>query len=196
MKATLALFDFDGTITRHPGYDFLVFTHGWGRFFLNIVLLMPTLILHVLRAIPRDEAKRRLLARFYAGWTSQHMQQKSDVFAKMIIPRIARVSALERLAWHKSEGHRVIVVTASVEDWLVPWCAQQGIELLGTQMATADDVYTGALVGRNCRAAEKERRIREHVDLDDYAEIYAYGDTRGDTEMLALATRPFFRYFK
>ena len=67
--------------------------------------------------------------------------------------------------------------------------------VLCTELETSDGVYTGRLVGPNCRAAHKETRIRQWcsesgVDLD--AIHYAYGDSRGDTEMMALASHPIF----
>jgi phosphatidylglycerophosphatase C len=56
----------------------------------------------------------------------------------------------------------------------------------------ADGRLTGRLVGANCRGAEKARRVRAWLSehgLDD-AELWAYGDSAGDDELLALADRP------
>lgn len=47
----------------------------------------------------------------------------------------------------------------------------------------------------NCHGIEKVNRIRNAVDLSNYDDIYAYGDSKGDSGMLDLATRRFYRSF-
>ena len=41
------------------------------------------------------------------------------------------------------------------------------------------------------RRYKRAKRIKEKIDLDQYDMVYAYGDSRGDREMLALADEPF-----
>ena len=41
---------------------------------------------------------------------------------------------------------------------------------------------------------EKARRISSQFDLSRYPEVYAYGDTSEDLEMLALAHRKYHRW--
>ena len=53
----------------------------------------------------------------------------------------------------------------------------------------------GAFAGPNCRGEEKVRRLRAAYG-DDVRLAAAYGDTSGDTEMLAIADEPGFRVFK
>lgn len=36
----------------------------------------------------------------------------------------------------------------------------------------------------------------EHYDVAAYTEIHAYGDSRGDAELLALASKRFFKPFR
>jgi len=55
------------------------------------------------------------------------------------------------------------------------------------------DKHNGRLTGRyrhrECTGMEKARRISSQFDLSRYPEVYAYGDTSEDLEMLALAHR-------
>jgi phosphatidylglycerophosphatase C len=55
---------------------------------------------------------------------------------------------------------------------------------------------TGRISGLNCHGQEKVRRIKESFPLDQYQEIYAYGDTSGDKPMLDLATHRFYKPFR
>ena len=57
------------------------------------------------------------------------------------------------------------------------------------------NLVTGRLDGPNCRGPEKLRRLHEWLrgeELSDRAEIWAYGDSAGDRELLAGASRSFF----
>ena len=58
----------------------------------------------------------------------------------------------------------------------------------------ADGRCTGALVGGNCRGPEKVRRLHAWLDAHhggrDAVELWAYGDSPGDRELLAAADRP------
>jgi len=60
------------------------------------------------------------------------------------------------------------------------WCREQGLDLLGTRLQVVDGQLTGRIDGENCRGPEKVRRIYSKYNSDDYAKIYAYGDTEGD----------------
>jgi HAD superfamily phosphoserine phosphatase-like hydrolase len=85
-------------------------------------------------------------------------------------------------------------VSASADLWLKDWCTQEGIaDLLATQLEVVNGVLTGNLASANCRGPEKVRRIQELLDIRDYERIFAYGDSSGDQEMLALAHEAWYR---
>jgi phosphoserine phosphatase len=52
------------------------------------------------------------------------------------------------------------------------------------------------LQGENCRAAEKVRLLQALPGALEDDEVYAYGDSDGDTEMLAAADHPAFKPFR
>lgn len=115
------------------------------------------------------------------------------------VERYVRPKALWRLAWHRERGDHVTVVSASVREWLAPWCTLHGIDtLLATEMADVGGILTGCLAGKNCRGAEKVRRIRGYFGDSLPSPLFAYGDSDGDTEMLALAPelQRFFKPFR
>ena len=59
-----------------------------------------------------------------------------------------------------------------------------------TELEQVDGLYTGALIGRNCRRAEKRERLQAwlaEAGLPESSVVYAYGDSAGDTELLAMA---------
>ena len=113
----------------------------------------------------------------------------------MNIKGTVKESAAGEIKKHLENGADVSLVSASPEDWLWPFTEEYGINLIATRLEVKDGVYTGNIVGANCRKAEKVRRVREVYDLEKYSDIYAYGDSAGDYEMLKISNHPHFRYF-
>jgi phosphatidylglycerophosphatase C len=98
-------------------------------------------------------------------------------------------------------GHRTVFVSASLASYLDPLAQSLGVERAlctdvaidaGEGDAGDDAVYADRLAGPNCRAEEKLVRLRRWLDDEDIgeAEIWAYGDSRGDRELLAAAHHP------
>ena len=87
-------------------------------------------------------------------------------------------------------------MTASPETTVAPFARRLGADaLLGTLLTfDAQDLVTGAFDTPNCRGEEKVRRLREAYG-DDLRLTAAYGDTSGDTEMIAIAEEKGFRVF-
>jgi phosphoserine phosphatase len=68
--------------------------------------------------------------------------------------------------------------------------------VLCTELEVAEGRVTGRLANNNCNGEEKLRRIKAELALEEYSEIYAYGDSSGDTAMLSIATQPHFKPFR
>jgi phosphatidylglycerophosphatase C len=100
------------------------------------------------------------------------------------------------LQWHRSQGHRILIVTASLEVWLKPWCTEINVELIATKMECENGLVTGEFGSKNCHGQEKVNRIKAVLEIAQYTSIYAYGDSTGDTEMLALADIAEYKPFR
>jgi phosphatidylglycerophosphatase C len=115
-------------------------------------------------------------------------------FALDVLPSALRPDALERIRWHRQQGDRVMVVSGALDVYLAHWCRQHGLDLLCSRLETRGGVLTGRYRGAQCVGAEKSRRIREVLDLNEFPVIYAYGDTHEDLDMLRLAHRRYYRW--
>ena len=192
----IAFFDLDHTITsRDTLIEFLKFTHGKFRFYLNFICLSPILVLYKVKIVPNWKAKIILLSLFYKGWQQDKLKELGSRFAREKMPALVYERALTKIRWHLSEGHRVVIVSASVDLWFQSWCKQLGLELLSTELTFADGVFNGTYSRPNCYGIEKVKRIREKYDLSCYDKIYAYGDSRSDQFMMELAHESFFKPF-
>ena len=193
---SLALFDFDGTLTIKDSFlEILKYHRGNSGFWAKMFLLSPILIAFKLGFFPNFKAKEKVFKSFFGGMNQADFQELCDSFANHQLPKIIREEAIKKLRFHQQEGHRVIVVSASAENWLSLWCMQHGVELLGTRLEVINEKITGQIDGKNCHGPEKVNRIRDFLDPSEYESIYAYGDSSGDKEMLEFATDPFYRKF-
>ena len=196
MQKTLALFDIDGTLTTADTM-FAYARHAVGpvRFITGLIVLSPMLVLARLGLIDPGTAKGRMLRWMFRGRSRTQLEAAAQSFLVDVLPAILRPAGIERLQRYRDDGHTVMFVSASLDLWLTPFAEQQGIPLLCTPTGWSGDDFTG-LAGPNCRGPEKVRRVKAQVNPSDYAVIAAYGDSSGDTELLALATEPHFKPFR
>ena len=192
----LALFDFDGTIsTRDSFVQFLQQAVGQVRFAVCMTMLLPRVTAYKLELYPNYRLKEDVLIRLFSDWPLERLQRHVREYDRNVLPGIIRAGAMERIAWHKKKGDAVVIVSASLEVIVQPWCQRNDLALLATQLEVIDNRVTGRLKGRNCWGREKVHRVRSRYDLDEVDDIYAYGDSKGDRAMLEMASHSFYRPF-
>ena len=193
----LVLFDFDGTITTRDSLaDFIQYATGRFTYYLGLLALSPMLAFYKLNLIPNHIAKQKLIAHYFKGWDADHFKKLADRYSLEQIDRITRPKALEKIRWHQEQGHKVVIVSASMECWLKGWCEKNNLDLIATRLEVRDSKLTGKFATRNCHGIEKANRVREAYDPSLCDHIYAYGDSRGDQELLALADESFYKPFR
>lgn len=192
----IVAFDFDGTLTIRDSFtEFLRWRAGAGGWALGLVRMAPAVATYA-RDRDRGRIKAASVREFLKGVPRAQLEQDADAFAGQVWPGFMRYDALAVWKeWGAKGAHRVIV-TASPETTVAPFARRLGAEaLLGTPLLfDGDDRVTGAFASPNCRGEEKVRRLRA-VYGEDVRLAAAYGDTSGDTEMLAIADAPGFRVF-
>ncbi|QOW22029.1 HAD family hydrolase [Lysobacter avium] len=190
---TLALFDFDGTITtRETMPDFLRCSISPARLILGQLLLAPLIVGYRLGLVSGTSVRRAIVRFGYTGTTVAALRAHGQEFARNFLPATVRPEMMHRISWHKAQGHKVVVVSGGLDTYLAPWCRQHGLELICSALQEHDGVLTGRYVGEQCVLKEKARRVRERYDLVNFSEIYAYGDTPEDKDLLSLATRRYY----
>jgi len=189
----IVCFDFDGTLTFRDSFvSFLFYGAGWCRFTLGGLVLLPYAIGFKLGFISSHRAKEVTLSHFFAGQSRQKLQLLAEAFANDVVPGLLRPKGLERIEWHRSQEHHLVLVSASLDLWLEPVARKLGMKLICTRLRYVDGEFSGEIDGTNCYGPEKERKILERYPGIDYA----YGDTRGDHEMMNMAQTAFFKPFR
>jgi len=201
-RRVVAAFDFDGTITdRDTLVPFLVLAFGRARVAAAFAALAFTGMGYLLRRVTIDEFKRRVLMRLVAGVPTQRLRALGPVHARAI-EEWMRPAALHRIAWHRSKGHELVLVSSTLDVYLTPVGLALGFDqVLCTRLQARADAagirrFTGALEGADCTGAEKLRRLTAWLGTRDGVELHAYGDSAGDRDLLAAADTAHYRPFR
>ena len=191
-------FDFDGTYTLSDSLPlFLKWAFGKRCYWWGVLLCLPWIVLFKLRLLHGGQAKERLIGHFVKGMPQEKFQALGRDFAAHYQPTLTRPEAEHAMRRALDSGDQVMVVTASVIDWVKPWFQGRDVTVLATEMEVdADGRLTGRFATPNCNGAEKWRRIVEAVPDIEQRELVAYGDSGGDRVMLAHADRAYLRDFK
>ncbi len=195
-KQTVAAFDFDGTFIRADSMTpYLRLFYSRREMFRIGRSVLPYLVGYQLGRVPRRQAKEFLLTQFLGGKTVEELEQKAQILADTVLPSRIRPKALEKLRWHQEQGHRCVLVTASLTLWTKAFAHKYGLDLVATLPEVIDGKFTGRLQGTNNYGPEKVRRLEALIPPETIEFLYAYGDTSGDRELLARADEGLYRPF-
>ncbi|MGX3044419.1 HAD family hydrolase [Helicobacter sp. T3_23-1056] len=195
----IAFFDFDGTISCGDSlWLFVAHIVGRKKLFLGVASRVHILLGYALGFISNTQAKQALSAKFFSQIPASDFRQHCLDFLPTL-ESICKDSALARIEWHKKRGDIVVVVSASFEEYISVICENLGVGCIATQLEVQNGVLSGRFASKNCYGVQKVERIKQKYDLSKYSEIYVYGDSGGDKEMLGLASdeaHRFYKYFK
>lgn len=187
----VAAFDFDETITRRDTLvPFLQYVAGRRRLASALARHAPTGARGLRASELRDRYKEQVLATLLRGRDADEVAAAGLAYARTL-PRGFRRESLDRIERHRRAGHELVIVSASLVYYLRPIAADLGFsDVIAVDMEVGPDGrLTGTLVGPNVRKAEKAVRLAAWLGDSPY-ELWAYGDSSGDEELLAMAHHP------
>jgi HAD superfamily hydrolase (TIGR01490 family) len=185
----IAAFDLDGTLVRGDTFiPFLGKVVGAAKL-ARIGARYGHEMVSAYRKMGRDGAKAVVLSRSLAGRPETEVREAGEKYGTHLLDRV-RPYMRERLDWHAAQGHRRILVSASLAIYLEPFGRAAGFDaVIATALEVGDDgLLTGRMAGANVRGAEKASRLQALIEAD--SDIWAYGNSAGDVELLALARYP------
>ena len=188
----LALFDLDGTITRHD--TLLPYVLGFLRSHLGrapgLLRPVPTLVSFALKRADRGDLKSALIRGTLGGCTRAELDAWTARFVPHLIARGASPDALACIARHRAQGDVLVLMSASVDLYVPAIGRALGFaETFCTPLRWQGERLDGALAGPNCRGAEKARRLKELRGRYPGLRVTAYGNGVSDLGHLCLADR-------
>ena len=201
MKKKIYCFDFDGTLTTSDTLlEFITYAKGRGRFLMVFLMYSPLLVLMTLHLYPNWKAKQQIFAHLFAGMRIEKFDALCRGFAEES-QHLLRPKGITLMHEALVAGAQVFIVSASIDNWVRPFFDirnLKGVQVLGTQIEVEDGKLTGRFKSNKCYGKEKVHRIAEALksfERSEY-EIEAFGDSRGDKEMLAFADKGHFKPFR
>ena len=183
----LALFDFDHTVTTCDTYSrFLRRVATPEQLAMAKWKIGPWLLGYRAGIVSARGIRERVTRLTFAGRDAAEIAAHGEPYARDMLPAMLRPEMMRRIEWHQAQGHEVALVSASLDLYLRPWCERYGLALLGNRLEHADGRLTGRYHGRDI-GPHKAAEIRTRYNLSQYERIHAYGDSREDRPMLALA---------
>ena len=195
MKQVVA-FDFDGTLTtKDTLLEFIRYACGSWPFAVGFLRYAPLLVLMKLGLYPNYKAKQRVFAHFFRGMSLADFDKRCRDFANNN-RHLLRPQGIKALEQAVAKGNDVLVVSASIDNWVRPFFEGDRIPIIvGTQIEVENGLLTGRFLTRNCYGQEKVNRILALYPHRNEYYLTAYGDSRGDKELLAFADESHFKPF-
>lgn len=192
-------FDFDGTITKRDSFiEFIRYAKGNLRFLAGFLLFSPVLVLMKLHLYPNYKAKQKLFSHFFKGMNIDDFDSICRQFATDNC-NLLREKALAEIADALKECAQILIVSASIDNWVKPFFDDyegNNITVLGTKIETVNGLITGRFISKNCYGEEKVRRIKDVLPNRNEYYLIAFGDSRGDKEMLEYADERHYKPFR
>ena len=207
MKQNIHAFDFDGTLTTCDTLlAFIRYACGTRAFVCGFMKYAPLLMLMKLHLYPNDRAKEHVFKHFFGGMTTEKFNCLCRNFARDN-RHLLRSESIAAMNTALNRGCKVVVVSASIENWVVPFFTDIShtdtsatgnttlhdlstpVTVIGTKIETRDNRITGRFLTPNCYGQEKVRRLTELFPDRTSYHLTAYGDSRGDRELLAFADK-------
>lgn len=185
---SIAIFDLDGTITRHDTLVPLVLRwlarRPWQL--ARLLLVLPAALRF---GFDRDRAalKQSLLRATMRGAARAALAEFSRDFVRDKIASGSFHDALSTLRRHRDAGHYLVLMSASV-DFYVPEFARQleFDQVISTEVRWNGDRLDGTLISANRRGEEKAHCLRALLAARPDEDTYAYGNSGSDLPHLRL----------
>lgn len=184
----LALFDFDNTLTTTDCYSVFIYKYINRRdLSFRLLRLGVSKLLYSWGMYPVAELRKQASYVAFRQKLADQVERDAKQFVKEFICQHLSATGMEKLNWHQQRGDKVVLVSASIDPYLKPWCADLGIDLLCSELEVQDGKYTGRYQNGDCGGENKANRVKAKYDVSQFDKIYAYGDSDDDLPMLAIA---------
>lgn len=191
----LYLFDFDGTLTyKDTMFLFLKFYNS-KKFYVQFLRHTPLFVLLKMGLADAEKVKKSFISSVLKGERKTSIERKAQEFFEKFGNEVLRENALEFIKEIDHSQTRAYIVTASLDIWVKPFAENLNLNLLATHAEFKNDVFTGNFVGKNCNGDEKRCRIEKEFVGKKFDKTIAFGDTKGDRQMMAWADESHYRFF-
>jgi len=187
----LAVFDLDGTLTRHDTllpyvWGFLVSKKPW-----RIPLLLgvvPAIVGFLFRRVDAGGVKESFIKATLSGSPRSEINAWTAHFVPRLIARGMYAKALEQIAEHRQRGDYLVLMSASTDIYVPAIARALGFtETICTGVRWDGERLNGELATPNRKGAEKARCFTALRERHPRHTTVAYGNAASDLPHLRLA---------
>ena len=192
---SLAIFDLDNTLIAGDS------DHAWGEFLVEQGIVDAQVYKDANDRFYQDYLAGTLDIMEYLAFSlaplaehePQQLQQWHQQFMQEKIEPILLDKAFEKLAWHKEQGHFILIITATNRFVTEPIAERLDVhELIAIEPEVIDGRYTGKVAGIPSFKEGKVTRLNKWLEDKDYdlADTWFYSDSHNDLPLLNLVGKP------
>ncbi|WP_028299722.1 HAD family hydrolase [Oceanospirillum beijerinckii] len=192
---SLAIFDLDNTLIAGDS------DHAWGEFLVEQGIVDAQVYKDANDRFYQDYLAGTLDIMEYLAFSlaplaehePQQLQRWHQQFMQEKIEPILLNKAFEKLAWHKEQGHFILIITATNRFVTEPIAERLGVhELIAIEPEVIDGRYTGQVAGIPSFKEGKVTRLNKWLEDKDYdlADTWFYSDSHNDLPLLKLVGKP------
>ncbi|MBW6411067.1 HAD-IB family hydrolase [Clostridium weizhouense] len=188
MKIPFAIFDVDYTIINGDSMFSMLFFAISKKpiFILYTPIILVKMVLYFLKIIDVKTAKEAI----YLPLKYLTEKELEEFYDKVLLKKV-NIEVMKKLNFHKEQGCRILLVSASPEVYLQYFLKNSLIDgIIGTKLKMVDGKYTNEIYGENCKGIEKINRIKQYLNENnleiDFDKSFGYSDSLSDKPMLSL----------
>ncbi len=193
MPSIIAFFDMDyTTLDTSSGLLYVQHLRRQGRIGRRVMLRIAWwTLLYKIAAIDINSAVPKMLSYAEHQSASRLMTESYVWFDEMLRDHIAP-RAVDKIDFHRQQGHRVVLISASTQFAVQPVAEYLRLEYLCTLLIDRDDELTGGVVDPPCYGTGKvvwaQRYASEHGAW--LSDAYLYTDSHSDRPLLEAVGHP------
>jgi len=206
-RRTAAFFDFDGTLFVGHFWQGVVkhhIKHKVKR--LSVVAYLathiPLWLANKIGILSEEKYKVKWgedLATILKGLKKDEVQGIFDWISSNYVTKLLRPDIMVLLQQHRSEGHVIVLLSGSFNDFLEVIKQKLGVDyIVGTKLEVLENVYSGRIVEPLCFGINKVRLLKEFISQTqlniDLGLSFAYADSIIDAPVLEMVGNPVATY--
>jgi len=192
---TLAIFDLDNTLINGDS------DHAWGEFLVQQQKVDAATYQNKNDDFLEQYTQGKLDIFEYLEFVLEPLTQLSSetrsglqtLFLKTQVESMLQKKAFELLEKHRSQGHFILIITATNRFITGPIAERLGVDdLIATEPEIINGNYTGKISGTPCYQEGKIKRLNEWLKNKPYnmEGSYFYSDSHNDLPLLKLVDHP------
>lgn len=193
----LAIFDVDYTLTkRETAMEFMFFMmKKQPKFLLHFPKSVFSAFLYFLKIYDAKKAKEEFLG-FIKNIEENKMKEIAKEFYSKKLSKILYKDAINTLKKLKSEGYKIVLISASAEFYLNQlYNIKEVDKVIGTRFQVIDGKYYNKIIGENCKGEAKVKRLKEYIKEQsievDFKNSYMFSDSMADLPLFKLVGNPY-----